>query len=87
MSGGGGGTLFSSSTSSSTFSSILSNGGGGGPLVGYFGLGGALYVGVRPLPRLFGSPLIGAIFTLILASLSRGLFNDDSACIVSSRRS
>ena len=79
--------LFFPLTSSSTFSSILSNGGGGGPLVGYFGLGGAIYVGIGPLPRPFGGPLIGSIFTLISASLFFGLFNDDSVCIGSSRRS
>ena len=80
--GGGGG--FFSSISSSTLSSILSNGGGGGgPLPGYFGFGGALNVGVFPPSILCGGPLIGAIFTLTFSTLSRCLFNDDSACIVS----
>ncbi len=46
--GGGGGLILSSS------SSILSNGGGGGTFVAYFGLGGALYVGIGVLPKLFG---------------------------------
>ena len=30
----------------------------------------------------FGGPLIGAIFILTFSSLSRGLFNEDSACVV-----